>query len=166
MIEVQFKKLYPDVEIPEYATPGSSGFDLKVHHIKKVLNPHGADMEDIFPDDRSYESAEILPHQRVLAGCGWACAIPEGYEIQVRTRSGMALKQGIIILNAPGTIDSDYRGEMGLILHNDTPYPISIKKGDRLGQGVLVPIEKAFFKEVTELDETVRGTGGYGSTGK
>ncbi|QIG79561.1 dUTP diphosphatase [Stakelama tenebrarum] len=129
--------------LPGYATQGAAGMDVV-----------------------AAESLELAPGARHAVATGFAMAIPAGYEVQVRPRSGLALKHGITCLNTPGTIDSDYRGEVKVILANlgDTPFPIG--RGDRIAQLVPAPVQKAGFVEVDSLDETARGSGGFGSTGQ
>jgi len=112
------------------------------------------------------EELMLAPGARHAVATGFALAIPEGYEIQVRPRSGLALKHGISVPNAPGTIDADYRGELKVILINHGDAPFAIARGDRVAQLVLAPVAAARFAEVTELDETARGAGGFGSTGR
>ncbi len=129
-------------DLPEYATQGSSGVDL-----------------------RSSEDYIIKPFERALVATGIRLAIPAGYEVQVRPRSGLALKHGIIIPNAPGTIDSDYRGEVKVILMNLGREDFIIKAGDRIAQMILAPVAKISWEECAELEETERGSGGFGSTG-
>ena len=116
-------------------------------------------------DVRAAEELTIAPGQRGLVGTGLAFAIPEGYEIQVRPRSGLALKKGISIPNTPGTIDSDYRGELKVILINHGEDDFIIDRGDRIAQIVVAPVQRGTLVEVTDLDETQRGSGGFGSTG-
>ncbi len=128
--------------LPEYATPGASGVDL-----------------------RSVESATILPGNWEFVGTGLHLDIPEGYEAQVRPRSGLALKKGIMVLNTPGTIDSDYRGEVRVILMNLGKEPFRIEPGDRIAQMVFCPVVKADWEETTELSASARESGGFGSTG-
>jgi dUTP pyrophosphatase len=132
-----------DLPLPSYATEFSSGVDL-----------------------RSCESAKIQPGQRMAVGTGMKVEIPEGYECQVRPRSGLALKHGVTVLNAPGTIDSDYRGEIRVILVNFGESPFRIEKGDRIAQMVLARVEKINWEESPDLGDTGRGSGGFGSTGK
>ena len=129
-------------DLPEYATQGSSGVDL-----------------------RASEDYIIKSGERALVATGIRLAIPAGYEVQVRPRSGLALKHGIIIPNSPGTIDSDYRGEVKVILMNLGREDFIIKAGDRIAQMVLAPVAKISWKECAELEETARGAGGFGSTG-
>ena len=128
--------------VPAYATEGAAGMDVV-----------------------AAEELVLAPGARHAVATGFAMAIPAGYEVQVRPRSGLALKHGITCLNTPGTIDSDYRGEVKVILANlgDAPFPI--KRGDRIAQLVPAPIQRAILDEVTSLDETLRGAGGFGSTG-
>ena len=128
--------------LPAYATGGAAGMDVV-----------------------SAEDVTIAPGARHAVATGLAVAIPAGYEIQVRPRSGLALKHGISVPNAPGTIDSDYRGELKVILINHGDEPFAIARGDRVAQLVLAPVTRAAGSEVAELDETQRGAGGFGSTG-
>jgi dUTP pyrophosphatase len=111
------------------------------------------------------EDLDLVPGARHAVATGFAMAIPEGYEVQVRPRSGLALKHGITCLNTPGTIDSDYRGEVKVILANLGSDPFPIRRGDRIAQLVPAPVQKAAFTLVDSLDETTRGAGGFGSTG-
>ncbi|MDT8284813.1 MAG: dUTP diphosphatase [Thermovirgaceae bacterium] len=132
-----------DIPLPSYATPASSGVDLC-----------------------AAESTVISPGKRTAVGTGLRLEIPEGFECQVRPRSGIALRSGVTVLNAPGTIDSDYRGEVRVILINHGEEPFRIEKGDRIAQMVLVRVDRLVWKEVRHLSETSRGSGGFGSTGK
>ncbi len=116
-------------------------------------------------DVLSAEDVVLAPGARVAVATGFAVAIPEGYEIQVRPRSGLALKHGISLPNTPGTIDSDYRGELKVILINHGAEDFAIARGDRIAQLVLAPVTLAAWHEVQELDDTARGAGGFGSTG-
>jgi len=131
-----------DLPLPSYETSGSAGMDI-----------------------RAAEDLTIAPDQRGLVGSGFAFAIPHGYEIQVRPRSGLALKKGVSIPNTPGTIDSDYRGELKVILINHGQEDFVIQRGDRIAQIVIAPVQRGILKEVDRLDETARGEGGFGSTG-
>jgi len=128
--------------LPAYATPGAAGMDVV-----------------------SAEDVTLAPGARHAVATGLALAIPQGYEIQVRPRSGLALKHGITVPNTPGTIDSDYRGELKVILINHGPEPFVIARGDRIAQLVLAPVVQAAWDEVEALDATARGAGGFGSTG-
>lgn len=174
-MQIQFLPLHNNVEVPQYATAGSSGFDLVAHNFKQLYSSsdqihgvHGAVRtvgDGISP---TATSIILLPHSRALIGCGFKLAIPHGYEMQVRPRSGLALKQGLTIVNSPGTVDSDYRGEIGLVLLNTSEFAINIAIGERLAQGVIMKVEQVQFRVIhdTSLDETDRGEGGYGSTDK
>lgn len=131
-------------QLPAYATPQSAGMDLR------------ANIED---------SITLRPLEHRIVPTGLYIALPEGYEAQVRPRSGLALKHGITVLNSPGTIDSDYRGEIGVLLINLSDTPFVINAGERIAQIVVARHEQAELIEVEELDETERGAGGYGHTG-
>ena len=130
--------------LPEYSTPMSAGMDLKANISEPIT---------------------LGPLQRILIPTDLYMAIPEGYELQIRSRSGLTLKSGIFCLNSPGTIDADYRGNVGVILANFSDTPFIINPGDRVAQAVLNKFEKIEWKEVTTLDETERGTGGFGHSG-
>ena len=130
--------------LPEYATAQSAGLDLR------------ANIE---------EAIVLNPMERKLVGTGLFMALPPGYEAQVRPRSGLALKHGITVLNSPGTIDADYRGELKVLLVNLSNEPFVVNEGERIAQLVIATHEKAEFKLVEELDDTERGAGGYGHTG-
>lgn len=134
--------------LPAYETPGAAGVDLRANFA---------------PAERS--GITLLPGQRVLVPTGLHVAIPEGYEMQIRPRSGLALKEGLSLVNTPGTIDSDYRGPLGLLLINHGDAPIKISHGQRIAQAVIALVEQATFEIVDALDDTTRGTGGFGSTG-
>ncbi len=131
-------------QIPEYATPLSAGVDLRANIDAPIVMP---------------------PLGRALVPTGLFMALPKGYEAQVRPRSGMALKQGVTVLNSPGTIDADYRGEIGVILINLSDVEVKINDGDRIAQMVIGKYEQVVFDEVEKLDETERGSGGFGHTG-
>lgn len=169
MIEVLFKKLYDDVEVPQYAHPGDSGFDIVVHNFKSLytaqeVNPEGF-QNSFAVDDK--EEIILSPHSRVLIGTGYCIAIkPEWYELQIRSRSGLALKQGLVVLNSPGTVDNGYRGEIGAILCNTSAFHITVKKGDRVAQGVFTHISAGIFIVSETLPDSSRGAGGYGSSDK
>ena len=145
MVKILIKKTSKEVITPKYKTDGSSGVDLSAFLEKKVV---------------------IKPNSSELIPTGLQVAIPEEYEIQIRPRSGLAAKESIGILNSPGTIDSDYRGELKIIIFNHGHKDFIINNGDRVAQMVLVPILKMEFEEVDSLSDTVRGQGGFGSTGK
>lgn len=133
------------LELPSYATPGSAGCDLRA----AVAEP-----------------LTLAPGARCLVPTGLTVAIPAGFEGQVRMRSGLALEKGLCLLNAPGTIDSDYRGEIGVILANLGSERVSIERGERIAQLVIAPVARARLEKVAELPATSRHTGGFGSTGR
>ena len=145
MVKILIKKTSKEVITPKYKTDGSSGVDLSAFLDKEVV---------------------IKPNSSDLIPTGLQVAIPEEFEIQIRPRSGLAAKESIGVLNSPGTIDSDYRGELKIILFNHGKEDFIINNGDRIAQMVLVPIVKMEFEEVDSLPNTVRGQGGFGSTGK
>tara|TARA_B100002052_G_scaffold245752_1_gene231616 strand:+ start:26 stop:463 length:438 start_codon:yes stop_codon:yes gene_type:complete len=145
MAKVLIKRLSSKVELPKYKTQGSSGLDLMAFIEKSIT---------------------LNPKESVLVPTGISVAIAEDLEIQIRPRSGLAAKSNISVLNTPGTIDSDYRGEIKVILFNHGKNEFIINNKDRIAQMVLAPIIKAEFEEVDELPDTIRGEGGFGSTGK
>ena len=145
MIKVLIKKLDSKVQIPRYKTDGSSGMDLMA-----------------FLDS----SINIKPQESAIIPTGISIAIPKDTEVQIRPRSGLAAKSNISVLNTPGTIDSDYRGEIKIILFNHGKEEFVINNNDRIAQMILMPIIKAEFEEVENLPKTLRGSGGFGSTGK
>ena len=143
-VEIRLKRL-PHGEglpVPAYATTGAAGMDVV-----------------------AAEDVNLAPRGRHAVATGFAMAIPEGFEVQVRPRSGLALKHGISLPNTPGTIDSDYRGELKIIMINLGEEAFAIRRGDRIAQLVVAPVQLAAFAEVEELDDTARGAGGFGSTG-
>lgn len=143
-VEIRVRRLPhgAGLALPDYATAGAAGMDVL-----------------------SAEDVMLTPGARHAVATGLSLAIPAGYEIQVRPRSGLALKHGISVPNTPGTIDSDYRGELKVILINHGHQPFAIARGDRIAQLVLAPVTLGAWREVDELDETERGEGGFGSTG-
>jgi dUTP pyrophosphatase len=144
---IQFTKTQPDARVPELATPGSAGADLC------AVMPDGV-------------SAQIMkPGARLLVDTGLRIAVPDGHEVQVRPRSGLALKHGVTVLNSPGTIDSDYRGPLKLVLINLGEENFTIRTGDRIAQAVLAPVTPFRGVLVEDLEETTRGEEGFGSTG-
>jgi dUTP pyrophosphatase len=143
LISLKVKKLSPLAQIPAYQTDEAAGFDL--HSIEDVV---------------------LKPNERKLISTGLAFEIPKGYEIQIRPRSGLAYKSGITVLNSPGTIDSDYRGEIKVLLINHSNKEFEIKINDRIAQAVIQEVIQANFQEIEELNDTNRGSGGFGSTGK
>jgi dUTP pyrophosphatase len=145
MVKILVKKFDKNIKLPTYKTSGSSGMDL-VAYIKNKIT--------------------IDPGKTVMIPTGIAVAIPKNYEIQIRPRSGLAAKKGISVLNTPGTVDSDYRGEIIIILINLSKKSFVVKSGDRVAQMILCPVAKGKLQEVKNLPKTVRGKGGFGSTGK
>ncbi|MFC0590295.1 dUTP diphosphatase [Novosphingobium aquiterrae] len=143
-IPILLKRLphFEGLELPAYATEGAAGMDVL-----------------------AAEDVTLAPGGRHAVATGFAVAIPQGFEIQVRPRSGLALKHGITVPNTPGTIDSDYRGELKVILINHGTEDFAVRRGDRIAQLVLAPVTRATWLKVDELDETARGEGGFGSTG-
>ena len=144
-VKVLIKKLDPSVELPAYKTEGASGMDLMA-----LIN----------------ESINLKPNSSCLVPTGLAVAFSSDFEIQIRPRSGLAAKNSISVLNSPGTIDSDYRGEIKVILFNHGDSDFLINNKDRIAQMILTPIIKMDLEEVDDLPETIRGEGGFGSTGK
>jgi len=142
-VTVPLRRLDPDLPVPSYAHPGDAGADLL-----------------------AARDVEIGPGERALVPTGLFMAVPEGYEAQVRPRSGLAAKHGISMVNAPGTIDSDYRGELMIILVNLSNETYTVQDGERIAQVLVAPVEQVEWEEVDEHDETARGAGGFGHTGK
>ncbi len=136
-----------DLPLPAYATSGSAGLDLR------AALPESAPVT-------------LAPGERALIPTGLSLAVPEGYEAQVRPRSGLAVKHGVTCLNTPGTIDSDYRGEVHALLINHGQEPFEVRRGERIAQLVIARHERAVWRELDSLSETERGTGGFGSTGR
>jgi len=134
-----------DLPLPVYATEGAAGMDL----LAAVTEP-----------------MVVAPGQRVLIPTGLAIALPPGYELQIRPRSGLALRHGIVLPNSPGTIDEDYRGEIQVIVLNTGGEPFRVERGTRIAQAVLAPVVRAAWEEVADLDVTARNEGGFGSTGR
>ncbi len=132
-----------DIELPAYRHYGDSGLDLV----------------------NASEDVSIMPGERKLIPSGIRVAIPEGYELQIRSRSGLALNSGVMVLNSPGTVDSGYRGEVGVILYNASKEPVKISRNQRVAQAVLQQVEKISWEETDELPESARKEGGFGSTG-
>jgi len=145
MVKILVKKFDKNIKLPTYKTSGSSGMDLMAYIKNKIV---------------------IKPNKIKIIPTGIALSIPKNYEIQIRPRSGLAAKKGITVLNTPGTIDSDYRGEIKIILINLSKKSFVVKSGDRIAQMILSPIIKCTLKEVKDLSKTQRGKGGFGSTGK
>lgn len=144
MTTVKFKRLNEDAQLPKYKTAEAAGMDLVACMPSMVTVQAG---------------------HRILIPTGWAIALEKGFEAQVRARSGLSLRKGITVLNGPGTIDSDFRGELKVILINHGAHPVDIYPGDRVAQLIVAPVVQAEIQEVEELDSTERGSGGFGSTG-
>ena len=140
MTKIQIKRISKKVLIPKYETPGSSGMDIE-------------------------KNITIEPGEKALIPTGFTLSVPKGYEVQIRPRSGLAIKKNISVLNTPGTIDSDYRGEIKVILVNFGKEKFLVENGSRIAQMVVCPIVQATLQEVEDLTKTKRGTGGFGSTG-
>ena len=145
MVKVLIKKLFPEVQLPSYKTSGASGMDLMAF-IKSSIT--------------------IKPKTSYLIPTGLSVAFSENYEVQIRPRSGLAAKNNISVLNTPGTIDSDYRGEIKVIIYNHGNKDFPVNNGDRIAQMILTPVVKMELEEANDLPETLRGEGGFGSTGK
>ena len=145
MVKVLIKKLSSDVKLPSYKTSGASGMDLMAHIKSPII---------------------IKPKTSELIPTGLSVAFSEEYEIQIRPRSGLAAKNNISVLNTPGTIDSDYRGELKIIIYNHGNEDFTVNNSDRIAQMILTPVVKMEIQETDELPETLRGEGGFGSTGK
>ena len=139
---ISFKRVHPEAVLPSYAHPSDAGMDV-----------------------RSVDALVLAPGKRALVHTGLVINLPPRYEAQVRPRSGLALKQGVTVLNTPGTIDSGYRGEIGVILINLGEADFEVRKGDKIAQLVIAPVPQPEVVETTEVDETDRGAGGFGSTG-
>ncbi|ARO13626.1 Deoxyuridine 5'-triphosphate nucleotidohydrolase [Ketogulonicigenium robustum] len=137
------------IALPSYQTAGAAGADVRANFV--------ADLRD--------GGLTLAPLARAVIPTGLGIEIPDGFEVQVRMRSGLALKHGLTLPNAPGTIDSDYRGHLGVIVMNAGDQPVTIAHGDRIAQLIVAPVVQAEFVEVEDLSETARGAGGYGSTG-
>lgn len=144
-VVVAIKKLHPDAQIPRYMSPLAAGLDLRA-----VLE----------------QSISLEPTQRCLVPTGLAMALPAGYEAQIRPRSGLALRDGITLVNSPGTIDADYRGEVKIIVINHGQKKVLIENGERIAQMVIAPVVQVELKQVEALDETQRNSGGFGHTGR
>ena len=145
MVRVLIKKLDPKVTLPSYKTKGASGMDLMAFVKEKIV---------------------IKPQTSALIPTGLSVAFSEDYEIQIRPRSGLAAKNNVSVLNTPGTIDSDYRGELKVIIFNYSNHDFVVNNNDRIAQMILTPVIKMEFEKTDDLPETVRGEGGFGSTGK
>lgn len=143
-VRVSFQRYEADVVLPDYATAGAAGMDIAAYIDKPVI---------------------LKPFERAAIPTGFAMQLPHGYEAQIRPRSGLALKNGVTVANAPGTIDSDFRGEIAVILINLSQHRFTIRSGMRIAQLVVAPIVRCFRQEQSQLDMSDRGDGGFGSTG-
>lgn len=141
-VNVKIKKLVPEAVIPYYQSTQAAGFDF-----------------------HSTDDVVIMPNETKLIGTGLSFELPESFELQVRSRSGLSAKTGIRVSNSPGTVDSDFRGEVKVILHNTGTIPFTVAVGDRIAQGIIAPFYRGNFEVVEELSETERGSNGFGSTG-
>jgi dUTP pyrophosphatase len=142
---VRIMRVRPDAQLPKYMSDGAAGMDLAASLDAEVT---------------------IAPGKRALVGTGLAIALPRGFEAQVRPRSGLAAKHGVTVLNAPGTIDEDYRGEIKVILINHGDEPFVVKSGERIAQMVIAPVARVTLDEQSSLDDSARGAGGFGHTGR
>ena len=145
MVKVLIKKLFPEVQLPSYKTSGASGMDLMAFIKSSII---------------------VKPKTSCLIPTGLSVAFSKDYEVQIRPRSGLAAKNNISVLNTPGTIDSDYRGEIKVIIYNHGNKDFPVNNGDRIAQMILTPVVKMELEEANDLPETIRGEGGFGSTGK
>ena len=157
---LRVKKLYPDAQLPVRANPDDAGLDVCIHHFDKLYSGSG-----VFDQAGNMDYLTLEPNERVLVSTGLSIAIPPGYEVQVRPRSGNALKRGLTILNTPGTIDASYRGTVGIIVVNLGMTKQELRRGEKIAQLVVKEVILSNVIEVDELDETARGSGGFGSTG-
>lgn len=139
----------PALGLPDYATAGAAGADIRAN----------------LPTVDRAAGVTLAPLQRALIPTGWRVALPAGYEMQIRPRSGLALRDGLTVLNAPGTVDADYRGAVGVLLVNLGAAPVTIRHGERIAQAVIAPVARASFEQADTLEPTARGEGGFGSTG-
>lgn len=143
-VTVNFKRFAEDVVLPDYATAGAAGMDIAAYLDRPVT---------------------LLPFERVAIATGFAMQLPHGYEAQIRPRSGLALKHGVTVANAPGTVDCDYRGEVAVILINLSQHKFTVKSGMRIAQMIIAPIVHCVRHEESRLNKSERGRGGFGSTG-
>lgn len=168
-MKLQIVKLYNDVKLPVKKVPSDSGFDLYAYSFKKYYQNHGSNFERDFEGDKikpfiRENSIELNTQDRILIGTGLKATIGEGYELQIRTRSGLALKQGLIVVNTPGTVDASYKDEIGIIIINLSRKAQVIKLGDRIAQLVPMKVELPEIEVVAELSGGDR-KGGFGSSG-
>jgi dUTP pyrophosphatase len=167
MVELKVKKLFPDAKIPVRANPSDSGADVFAYKFEKLYKKEFEDgyLREVIIEDFGYQiGIKLQPQERILINTGISISVPYGYETQVRSRSGLSLKSGLIVANSPGTIDSSYRGMVGIILINNSFSTQSIRLGDKIAQLVVKQVELCPIVEVDDLGETDRGTDGFGST--
>jgi dUTP pyrophosphatase len=164
---VRYQKLHPDVQLPRKESAGAAGRDVRAYLLgTKVKFWTGQGVIERGPDTSvDPPFIRILPAERAIIPTGFRMALPPGYEMQVRPRSGASFKKGLHILNAPGTIDADYRGEVGIVVTNVSQVSLYIEHGERIAQIVLAKVPELPEIEVESLDDTERGEGGFGSTG-
>ena len=173
MPKLYVEKIHEDAKLPEKPTiKTDSGFDVFAYNVKQIYYHGGGNGEQCLKTDEHMQRKfpepgvlELQCNERALIGTGLKLTVGEGYEIQVRPRSGLALKHGITVLNTPGTIDSDYRGEVGIILINHGKVAFTIEPKMRIAQFILAPVVRAVFRDGNELTSTARGEGGFGHTG-
>lgn len=164
---VRYQKLFADVQLPRKESIGAAGRDVRAYLLgSKVKFASGTSVTERGPDtSEDVPFVSLFPGERAIIPAGFRVAIPPGYEMQVRPRSGASFKKGLLIPNAPGTIDSDYRGEVGIIIANASGLTMKIEHGERIAQLVLAKVPDLAEMEVDSLDDTERGAGGFGSTG-
>lgn len=165
---VRLVRLDECMHLPTYATRGAAGLDVyaarpSAAHPWRCVERSEVEVDGL--DERADEAVELQPGERAVIPIGVRLAVPYGYELQIRPRSGLALRDGVTVCNAPGTIDSDFRGVVGVLLINHGLVPVAIRPGDRIAQMVLAPVVRAVLDEVDDLPDTARGAGGWGSTG-
>lgn len=168
-MKITIEKCGNSVQLPDYKRKGDAGFDIRANNFKKLFTPQYDEFNNIIAEvednvEEDVNSIVINPGDRVLIGAGFKTAIPNGYEMQVRPRSGLAISSGVTVNNSPGTIDANYRGEIGVILINHGALPFTISTGDRIAQGVISKVETTEWVEGV-LDDTNRGSEGFGSSG-
>lgn len=172
-VTVEILKKY-NANLPKYSTEFSAGFDLEAYIDPIEITDYISQLNNVFKKVEGLDfllsenktQITILPGKSIAVPTGLFVSVPIGYELQVRPRSGMAIKEGLMVINSPGTVDPDYRGEIMILVYNSSSQPITIKNGMRIAQGVIAPYIKGEFKLVETLSPTVRGKGGFGHTGK
>lgn len=157
---LKVQKIFPEAQLPVKVHKTDSGYDLYVYKFEKIYT--GLDEHLIGPE---IEKIHLTPFSRILVNTGIKATVGVGYELQIRPRSGLALKRGLTVLNTPGTIDEQYRGMIGVILANMSGVDVPVSKGERIAQMVVAPVTLCWMEQVTELSDTERSSGGFGSTG-